>query len=160
MEKNKSLMNLLAAHAQKSTGQGVCRRPQFLAMKELIEDALHRGWSMKAIWEVLYEQKKFTGRYNCFAIYVRRYIKRAAKAEGLPDILDSEPQMPPSFESQEKTSKAERADISVASVQSSKGNWKPETESDVFDYDPKITEDKRKKLFGPKENKKQEDSHG
>lgn len=150
-EKNKSLIELLAIHAQKSTGQGVCRLPQFLAMKQLIEEALRRGWSTKAIWEVLYEQKKFTGRYNCFAIYVRKYIKKAAEAETLHDILDSASSITPAMKSQEKISKAA---MTAPSMQPSRGNWQPETESEVFDYDPNITEDKRKRLFGPKENKK------
>ena len=152
MEKDKSLMNLLAAHAQKSTGQGISRLPQFLAMKEVIEEALRRGWSMKTIWEVLYEQKKFTGRYNCFAIYVRKYIKKAAGAEGLPVLLDSVPEKPQKAMPQETPSKSGKT--------SPTGNWKPETESGVFDYSPTMTDEKRENIFGPKENKKQEESHG
>ena len=156
MEKDKSLLSLLAACAQKSTGQGVSRLPQFLAMKESIEEALRRGWSMKTIWEVLYEQKKFTGRYNCFAIYDRKYIKKNAEAEGLSSLLDSTsvvPVVPQDSLPQENIS-------SKPGKASPTDNWKPETESSVFDYNPTMTDEKRKNMFGSKKDKKQEESHG
>ena len=50
---------------------------QFLAEKEDISDALSKGWSVKAIWEVLHEEGRFSGGYNCFTVYIKKYIKQS-----------------------------------------------------------------------------------
>lgn len=51
---------------------------QFLAYKDDISDALGKGWSKKAIWTILNERGDFTGQYNCFTLYVKKYIAVAS----------------------------------------------------------------------------------
>lgn len=48
---------------------------KFLAFQSEIEDALNAGWTAKAVWHLLYQEKKFTGRYDCFLKYVNEHIK-------------------------------------------------------------------------------------
>lgn len=56
---------------------------QFLACKEEICDALGKGWNMRAIWELLYERRRFLGQYNCFTLYVRKFIRSPAPPPGI-----------------------------------------------------------------------------
>lgn len=52
---------------------------RFLALQNEIEDALDSGWTAKAIWHLLYKEKRFTGKYDCFLKYVNANIKNKQK---------------------------------------------------------------------------------
>lgn len=45
----------------------------FLLMREEIFKAIDDGWSVKYIWEVLYEAEKITYSYQTFLNFVKRY---------------------------------------------------------------------------------------
>lgn len=68
---------------------------QFLACKEDICDALGKGWNMRAIWEILHERRRFLGQYNCFTLYVRKYIRlqdpSELQGEPLPPVQKEQP---------------------------------------------------------------------
>lgn len=80
MNNKKSYADELLEQASSLPPRGQANRniAQFLACKEGIEDALSKGWNMKAVWRLLYERKEFLGHYNCFTIYVKRFIRSEA----------------------------------------------------------------------------------
>lgn len=47
----------------------------FLALKDDIKAALDNGFSMKTIWEFMYENEQFKLRYETFLKYVNKHIK-------------------------------------------------------------------------------------
>lgn len=77
MSNKKSIADMLLEKAPSLPPRGQTNRniAQFLACKEGIEDALSKGWNMKSIWQLLHERNEFLGHYNCFTIYVKRFIR-------------------------------------------------------------------------------------
>lgn len=97
--KKKTLEERLLENASNVSSRGrssINNLAQFLANKEEIKKALSNGWNMKFIWKTLHEEKAFLGNYNCFTIYVKKYIRlvRAMQLEqnevqiSLQDIAD------------------------------------------------------------------------
>lgn len=100
MRNKKSYADELLERASSMSSRGQANRniAQFLACKEGIEEALSKGWSMKELWRLLYERREFLGHYNCFTIYVKRFIRSEhialsgectappAMSEATPDI--------------------------------------------------------------------------
>ena len=62
---------------------------KFLALQSEIEDALNSGWTAKAVWHLLYQEEKFTGRYDCFLKYVNKYIKNKISTNGKQETCTS-----------------------------------------------------------------------
>ena len=53
----------------------------FLAYKEKISEAAEK-YSMRQIWTALTENGKYSGSYNSFTYYFRRFIRRAKVNDG------------------------------------------------------------------------------
>ena len=94
-KKRKSALDLLNEKLKNPVaGRGISRLPQFLALKEEIEEALSHGWNAKDIWRVLHEKGLFNGQYNCFVIYVRSYIDSKRHAVSVKKEDDQEKILP------------------------------------------------------------------
>lgn len=55
------------------------RLPEFLVHKDMVIEALSRGWKIVTVWKVLHEQGKYTGTYPSFAALVRKHIRQSEK---------------------------------------------------------------------------------
>lgn len=66
----------------------------FLALKEDIKEALNNGFSMKTVWEFMYENEHFKLRYETFVKYVNKHIKNEIKIiktiEKKPELTQQE----------------------------------------------------------------------
>lgn len=65
----------------------------FLSRKGEIESAIAYGWTVKSIWQTLHCRGLFSGKYDCFARYVRLYIKQKSPIkEEVPTQTNVSPQ--------------------------------------------------------------------
>ena len=122
----------------------------FLSQKEEIQQASAAGWRIKTIWQTLHDEGLFTGTYETFLGYFRKFISNSK------GYLEESTTPAPNADSLTPL----KEEASVPSVKPPKSRWKAETESGIFDYSPTMTDDKRKKIFGSEKTPKQEDSHG
>jgi len=58
-------------------------KAKFLALKPEIENALTDGWSIKTIWNLLFEEKKINFSYQSFRCYVNKLILLPKKSVSL-----------------------------------------------------------------------------
>lgn len=78
------------AQRAKSKGSRPQNRVFFLALMPDIAEALESGWSVKSIYETLFEEKKISFSYKTFREYVNKYILKEEK----PPKVQKEHQKP------------------------------------------------------------------
>ncbi|EKN4882334.1 TPA: TraK family protein [Yersinia enterocolitica] len=88
-------------------GRGGANRAEFLAQREDIADALQDGWSIKQIWDTLYDEGKITFSYDPFTKYVKNIIRSKKQHSVLSGVQqgqipeqkpkDAQPQTPKSI---------------------------------------------------------------
>jgi hypothetical protein len=83
----KNLSTLLKAKYGNSsaTGKRAQTRNEILLRSEEILAELGKGWSIRAIWEVLSETKEITCTYKTFAGHVRRLQVKAPASAVTPE---------------------------------------------------------------------------
>lgn len=88
----KSLSERIAARAVEkkspplqSHGDENQNRAIFLALRPDIKQALGDGWSIKSIWETLYEEGKVAFGYDAFRRYTKRLILLPASLSLTPE---------------------------------------------------------------------------
>ncbi|MDD2660669.1 MAG: TraK family protein [Methylococcales bacterium] len=59
----------------KKPTEGAKNRAAFLALRDEIKESLSDRWSIKIIWETLYEEKKISFSYQAFRKYVNQLIR-------------------------------------------------------------------------------------
>ncbi|KTD03713.1 TraK [Legionella geestiana] len=70
---SKTLSERLALCASQKSGFSASRhRVDFLLYLEEIESALQKGWSSRAIWQMLTNEGRITFSYKTFCAYVRQ----------------------------------------------------------------------------------------
>lgn len=93
----KSLSERIAARIQQQSSASTAARNRsvFISLREDIQQALTDGWSLLAIWQVLFDEKRVTFTYQAFRRYARQLIdsptvepncqsRNAAKPEQTP----------------------------------------------------------------------------
>ena len=93
----KSLSERIAARIQQQTDASTAARNRsvFISLREDIQQAVTDGWSLLAIWQVLFDEQRVTFTYQAFRRYARQLIdsptvepncqsRNAAKPEQTP----------------------------------------------------------------------------
>lgn len=70
------LTDMVAAHKRAKKDKRGSNRAIVLSLKSDIQEALVDGWSIRSIWETLYERGKITFGYRTFLRYVTSIIRR------------------------------------------------------------------------------------
>ena len=72
----KSLSERIAARIQQQTDASTAARNRsvFISLREDIQQAVTDGWSLLAIWQVLFDEKRVTFTYQAFRRYARQLI--------------------------------------------------------------------------------------
>ena len=72
----KSLSERIAARIQQQSSASTAARNRsvFISLREDIQQALTDGWSLLAIWQVLFDEKRVTFTYQAFRRYARQLI--------------------------------------------------------------------------------------
>src|SRR5947199_340404 len=71
----KSLSDRLAKRdLTKNKSKVTKNKVAFLALRNDINEAIHAGWAIKTIWEILSEEGKISFSYKTFRTYVSRLI--------------------------------------------------------------------------------------
>lgn len=76
----KSLSERIAERAQKNKqpGRAGKNRAAFLAIRDEVRKSLDDGWSVKEVWQTLYDEGAINFRYDAFIGYVRKLIRQPA----------------------------------------------------------------------------------
>ena len=93
----KSLSERIAARIQQQSSASTAakNRSVFISLREDIQQAVTDGWSLLAIWQVLFDEQRVTFTYQAFRRYARQLIdspslerncqpRHAAKPEQTP----------------------------------------------------------------------------
>jgi len=74
----KSLSERIAARIQQQTDASTAARNRsvFISLREDIQQAVIDGWSLLAIWQVLFDEQRVTFTYQAFRRYARQLIDR------------------------------------------------------------------------------------
>lgn len=93
----KSLSERIAARIQQQSSASAAARNRsvFISLREDIQQAVTDGWSLLAIWQVLFDEQRVTFTYQAFRRYARQLIdsptvepncqpRHAAKPEQTP----------------------------------------------------------------------------
>ena len=70
----KSLSDRIALYADKNKSTGKQFLPAFIALKLDIEQALKDGWTIRQVWNILYQEEKIKCSYQWFRTLVNRHI--------------------------------------------------------------------------------------
>ena len=72
----KSLSERIAARIQQQADASTAARNRsvFISLREDIQQAVTDGWSLLAIWQVLFDEKRVTFTYQAFRRYARQLI--------------------------------------------------------------------------------------
>ena len=70
----KSLSDRIALYADKNKSTVKQFLPAFIALKPEIEQALKDGWTIRQIWNILYQEEKIKCSYQWFRTLVNRHI--------------------------------------------------------------------------------------
>ena len=72
----KSLSERIAARIQQQSSASTAakNRSVFISLREDIQQAVTDGWSLLAIWQVLFDEKRVTFTYQAFRRYARQLI--------------------------------------------------------------------------------------
>lgn len=72
----KSLSERIAARIQQqpSASTAARNRSVFISLREDIQQAVTDGWSLLAIWQVLFDEQRVTFTYQAFRRYARQLI--------------------------------------------------------------------------------------
>jgi len=65
----------MKADARKASGHS---RAVFLSLQDEIEEAVSDGWTLKAIWTILYKEGKVDFKYGMFRRYAQQLIKKTS----------------------------------------------------------------------------------
>ncbi len=71
----KPLSERVAHNQLEKKGKRNNAKIEFIALKEDIQEALDKGWSMKAVWETLSDEGQISFGYKAFRHYVLKLIK-------------------------------------------------------------------------------------
>lgn len=86
------LTERIAARAStKKPTQGAKNRATFLALRNEIKESLTDGWSVKIIWETLYEEKKISFSYQAFRKYVKQLVtdRQSPAPKPLEEVIET-----------------------------------------------------------------------
>jgi len=74
----KSLSERIAARIQQQPSASTASRNRsvFISLREDIQQAVIDGWSLLAIWQVLFDEQRVTFTYQAFRRYARQLISR------------------------------------------------------------------------------------
>lgn len=75
----KSLSERIALYTDKNKSTGKLFLPAFIALKPEIEQALQDGWTMRQIWNILYQEGKIKCSYQWFRTLIKRHIGEVRK---------------------------------------------------------------------------------
>jgi len=64
----------MKSDARKISGHS---RAVFLSLKDEIEEAVSDGWTLKAIWAILYKEGKIKFKYGMFRRYAQQILKKS-----------------------------------------------------------------------------------
>ena len=70
----KSLSDRIALYADKNKSTGKQFLPAFIALKPDIEQELKDGWTIRQIWNILYQEEKIKCSYQWLRTLVNRHI--------------------------------------------------------------------------------------
>ena len=72
----KSLSERIAARIQQQSSASTAARNRsvFISLREDIQQAVTDGWSLLAIWQVLFDEQRVTFTYQAFRRYARQLI--------------------------------------------------------------------------------------
>ncbi|WP_296128935.1 TraK family protein [Pseudomonas sp. Ga0074129] len=78
----KSLSERIAARIQQQTDASTAARNRsvFISLREDIQQAVTDGWSLLAIWQVLFDEQRVTFTYQAFRRYARQLVDNPASA--------------------------------------------------------------------------------
>ena len=79
----KSLSERIAARIQQQTDASTAARNRsvFISLRADIQQAVTDGWSLLAIWQVLFDEKRVTFTYQAFRRYARQLIDSPTTVE-------------------------------------------------------------------------------
>lgn len=79
----KSLSERIAARIQQQTDASTAARNRsvFISLREDIQQAVTDGWSLLAIWQVLFDEQRVTFTYQAFRRYARQLIDSPTTVE-------------------------------------------------------------------------------
>ena len=81
---------IAAKQRNKKSSDKSVNKAAFLALKKDIASALADGWSIKLVWETLFEEGKISFSYKTFCGYVARLIAAEKKSSTQEHTKDGE----------------------------------------------------------------------
>lgn len=78
----KSLSERIAARIQQQSSASTAARNRsvFISLREDIQQAVTDGWSLLAIWQVLFDEQRVTFTYQAFRRYARQLVDNPVSA--------------------------------------------------------------------------------